>query len=112
MIRLTVLYNLLPNVDEDEFLGWRLSEHQDSNLAIDGVVRADFSRIDEAWPKGTKSPFRFMTTVDWPDDESFRKGFFQSQVQDDLKENLKMLSEPVFLISEVLIDQRKEPDVA
>ena len=112
MIRLIVLYNLLPNADEEEFLGWRLSEHQDSNLAIEGVVRTDFSRIDEAWPQGTKSPYRFMTTVDWPDKESFRKGFFHSQVQDDLQENLKKLNEPVFLISEDLIDQRKEPDVA
>ena len=107
MIRLTVLYNLLPDVDEEEFLNWRLSEQQDSNLAIEGVVRTDFSRIDEAWPRGTKSPYRFMTTVDWPDMESFRKGFFASQVQDDLKENLKMLSEPVFLISEILVDQQK-----
>jgi len=112
LIRLTVLYNLLPNVDEDEFLGWRLTEHQESNLAIGGVVRTDFSRIDEAWPQGTKSPYRFMTTVEWPDWESFRKGFFDSQVQADLQENLKKLSEPVFLISDVLIDQRKEPDLA
>jgi hypothetical protein len=112
MIRLTVLYNLLPNVDEDEFLSWRLFEHQDSNMAIEGVVRTDFSRIDEAWPQGTKSPYRFMTTMDWPDRESFKKGFFNSQVQADLQENLKKLNESIFLIGEVLIDQRKGPDAA
>ncbi|MFV1964927.1 MAG: hypothetical protein ACC628_05860 [Pirellulaceae bacterium] len=110
MIRLTVLYNLLPNADEEEFLSWRLSEHQDSNLAIEGVVRADFSRIEEAWPPGAKSPYRFMTTMDWQDRESFGKGFYRSQVQADLHENMKKLSAPVFLIGEVLIDQRKEPD--
>ena len=107
MIRLTVLYNLLPDVDEDEFLSWRLSEQQDSNLGIEGVVRTDFSRIDDSWPQGTRSPYRFMTTVDWPDQESFKRGFFDAQVQADLQENLKMLSEPVFLISEVLVDERK-----
>ena len=112
MIRLTVLYNLLPNADEEEFLGWRLSEHQDSNLAIEGVMRTDFSRIDEAWPQGTKSPYRFMTTLDWPDKESFRKGFFDSKVQTDLQENLKKLSDPVFLIGEILVDQKKEPNPA
>ena len=108
MIRLTVLYNLSPGTDEDDFLKWRLSEHQDSNMAIEGVVRTDFGRIDDAWPEGTKSPYRFMTTLDWPDRESFNKGFHDSQVQADLQENLKMMSDPVFLISEILVDQRKE----
>ena len=107
MIRLTVLYNLSPEVNEEEFLSWRLSDQQDSNLAIDGVIRTDFSRVDESWPQGTESPYRFMTTVDWPDKESFKKGFFDSQVQAELQENLKMLSEPVFLIGEVLVNQRK-----
>lgn len=112
MIRLTVLYNLAPNTDEDGFLEWRLSEHQDSNLAIEGVVRTDFSRIDDAWPAGTQSPYRFVTTVDWPDKESFERGFYDPQVQADLKENLAKISDPVFLISEVLIEQKPEPEGA
>ena len=107
MIRLTVLYNLSPDTDEEEFLKWRLTEHQDANLAIEGVVRADFSRIDQAWPEGTNPPYRFVTTVDWPDMESFKKGFYDPEVQAGLEENLKMLSNPVFLISEILISQKK-----
>jgi hypothetical protein len=107
MIRLTVLYNLSSDVDEEEFLKWRLSEHQEANLAIPGVVRTDFARVDEAWPEGTQPPYRFMTTADWPDKESFEKGFYDPQVQADLQENLKKLSNPLFLISEVLINQEK-----
>ena len=107
MIRLTVLYNLSPDTDEEEFLKWRLTEHQDANLAIEGVVRTDFSRIDEAWPEGTKPPYRFMTTLDWPDMESFKKGFYDPEVQAGLEENLKMLGNPAFLISEILISQKK-----
>ena len=107
MVRLTVLYNLSPDTDEEGFLKWRLTEHQDANLAIEGVVRTDFSRIDKAWPEGTNPPYRFMTTLDWPDMESFKKGFYDPEVQASLGENLKMLSNPVFLISEILISQKK-----
>ena len=107
MIRLTVLYNLSPDTDEEEFLKWRLTEHQDANLAIEGVVRTDFSRIDEVWPEGAKPPYRFVTTLDWPDMESFKKGFYDPEVQAGLEKNLKILSNPVFLISEILISQKK-----
>lgn len=108
MIRLTVLYNLAPDVDEAEFLRWRLTEHQEANLSIPGVIRTDFARIDEAWPPGTTPPYRFMTTADWPDRESFQKGFYDAEVQAGLQENVKLLRDPVFLISEILIDQTKE----
>lgn len=107
MIRLTVLYNLSPDIDEEEFLDWRLSEHQEANLAIPGVLRTDFARVEEAWPAGTQPPYRFMTTADWPDRESFEKGFYDPQVQADLQQNLKKLSNPLFLISVILIDQKK-----
>ena len=60
-IRLVVLYNLSPGTGEEEFLKWRLGQHQDSNLAIEGVVRAGFARIDGAWPEGT--PPRYLS---WP----------------------------------------------
>jgi hypothetical protein len=106
MVRLTVLYNLSSNTNEEEFLKWRLTEHQSSNLAIEGVVRTDFAHIDAAWPEETKPPYRFMTTVDWPDRESFQKGFYAPGVQADMKKNLEMLSNPIFLISEILIEER------
>ena len=108
MIRLTVLYNLAAHMDEQEFLKWRLTEHQSSNLAIGGVIRADFARIDSAWPSDVKPAYRFMTTLDWPDNKSFLEGFYAPEVQSSLKKNLEMLSDPVYLISEILIDEKKE----
>ena len=107
MIRLTVLYNLSTDTNEDEFLKWRLTEHQSSNLAIEGVVRTDFARIEAAWPPDTKPKYRFMTTLDWPDRESFQKGFYAPEVQAGMKQNLEMLTNPIFLISEILVEERK-----
>jgi hypothetical protein len=107
MIRLTVLYNLSIDTNEDEFLNWRLTEHQTSNLAIEGVVRTDFARIEAAWPLDTKPTFRFMTTLDWLDRESFQKGFYATEVQASMKHNLEMLNNPIFLISEILVEEEK-----
>ena len=45
MIRLTVLYNLQPDVDEAQFLQWRLGEHQQENMASPGVIRSDFGLV-------------------------------------------------------------------
>jgi len=108
MIRLTVLYNLNPYVDEDEFLEWRLTDHQKENMSQSGVIRSDFSRIGQSWPDDTNPPYRFMTTADWPDMESFKNDFFDPIALDKLQENLKMLKEPVFLISEILVQEAKE----
>jgi hypothetical protein len=102
MIRLTVLYNLPHNQDEDEFLKWRLGEHQSENMSMQGVVASEFHRIlsDAA---GAAPAYSFLTTVDWPDRESFENGFYNPQVQAGLKENLEKISDPVFLVSECLI---------
>lgn len=102
MIRLTVLYNLPAETDEEEFLRWRLSDHQQTNASIGGVIRTDFARCVDAWPVGTDPRYRFMTTVDWPDWTSFREGFYAPQVQAALEEDAKMLRDPVFLVSEIL----------
>ena len=108
MIKLTVLYNLQPFVDESEFLEWRLTTHQENNMAVPGVIQSDFARIDLEWPQGNKPQYRFMTTAVWPDRECFEKAFYDPEYQDSLQENLKMLKEPVFLISEILTQDTKE----
>ncbi len=108
MIRLTVLYNLSTETNEDEFLKWRLTEHQSSNLAIQGVIRADFARCVAAWPQDTKPAYRFVTTLDWPDWQSFERGFYAPEVQDSLMQNVKMLDHPIYLISEILVEERKD----
>ena len=74
MIRLTVMYNLPPDQDEHEFLNWRLGEHQSANMSMQGVVASQFHRILE----DGEPAYRFMTTVDWPDRESFERGFRRS----------------------------------
>lgn len=105
MIRLTVLYKLKPEVDEADFLKWRMTEHQTSNSNMFGVIATTFTQISSAWPMDEDSPYRFMTTVDWPDMESFEKGFYEPEVQKKLEENLKLLTDPQFLIGEVLIPE-------
>ncbi len=102
MIRLTVLYNLPPDADEEAFLRWRLTDHQAANASISGVLRTDFARIDAAWPEGAKPPYRFMTLVEWPDRERFEKGFNDPALQASMRDNLKLLADPIFLISEIL----------
>jgi hypothetical protein len=104
VIRLTVLYNLPEDQSEESFLEWRLSEHQQQNESMPGVVRTDFARITDCWPKGSMPEFRFQTTVDWPDRNSFEEGFNNEAVQASLRENLKRLGDHSFMISEILVD--------
>lgn len=105
MIRLTVLYNLQPDVDEDEFLAWRLTEHQAENMSSPGVLRSDFARIDGGWPAGSVPPYRFMTTADWADRESFEASFYDFDAQMSLQRDIKRLKDPLFLISEILVQE-------
>lgn len=104
MIRLTVLYNLPPGQDEEEFVEWRLGEHQSANMSIEGVVATQFHRILE----DGEPAYRFMTTVDWPDRETFERGFYDPQVQAHLEVNLKKISDPLFLVSESLVEDQKD----
>ena len=108
MIRLTVLYNLQPDIDEKQFLAWRLTEHQQSNSSTRGVVRTDFSRNNLAWPPDTEPRYRFMTTAEWPNMESFEEAFYDPSFQAELEKNLKMLRDPVFLIGDVLANSETE----
>jgi hypothetical protein len=111
MIRLTVLYNLPPGVDEAEFLRWRTGPHQKSNEGMSGVMTTDFGRIDQQWiPAGIQddAPYRFMTIMDFPDRETFEHSFLAQNVQDKLSEDLKRIHNPLFLISEILISSQTE----
>jgi|SRR5215208_3028899 len=109
MIRLTVLYNLPPDQDEDEFLKWRLGEHQAANMSIEGVVASEFHKVLDG-AAGADPAYRFLTMIDWPDRESFEKGFYHPRVQAELKENLEKISDPVFLVSECLIRESNESE--
>ncbi|MDX2138869.1 MAG: hypothetical protein SF123_12315 [Chloroflexota bacterium] len=111
MIRLTVLYNLPPGTDEAEFLRWRLGEHQESNSAMPGVVTTDFGRIDQQWtPAGIQmgAPYRFMTVADFADRASFERAFLSQEAQDKLREDIKKIDNPLFLVSEILVSTQPE----
>lgn len=106
MIRLTVMYNLPEGSDEDEFLRWRLGEHQAENAAAPGVLRTDFARVDSRFTLDdfhADPPYRFMTTADWPDLASFEASFFSPESIASLRQDTEKIANAVFLISEVLV---------
>jgi hypothetical protein len=107
-IRLTVLYNLPPGSDEEEFLHWRLGEHQEQNAAAPGVIRTDFGRVDALWPGDDKPPYRFMTIADWPDRASFEAYFYDEAVQAELNQDSERISDSLMLISEILVETINE----
>lgn len=102
MIRLTVLYNLPSGASESEFLAWRMSSHAAYVDSMPGVLRSDFALIEDISPAGVSPAYRFQTTIDWPDYESYAAAFLTEQAQADLQENQKRIGEQVFIVSEIL----------
>ncbi|MGB1288258.1 MAG: antibiotic biosynthesis monooxygenase [Aggregatilineales bacterium] len=108
MIRLTVMYNLPEGTDEDEFLRWRLTEHQAENAGMPGVIRTDFARIENALPGHTPPQHRFMTIAEWADRESFEAAFMTEAAQADLKNDLDRIRDAVFMVSEILVSSEDD----
>ncbi|MCY3720461.1 MAG: hypothetical protein OXG07_13020 [Anaerolineaceae bacterium] len=109
MIRLTVLYNLPPGSDEEEFLRWRLGEHQESNASRPGVLRTDFGQVTESPLPGqgrapNALPFRFMTVAEYDTREEFEHSFYDEGRQAILAEDVKRISDAVFLVTEILTE--------
>ena len=102
MIRLTVLYNLAVGQDENEFIAWRCAEQSKYVDSMSGVVRSDFSLIDDISPNGAVPNYRFQTIVDWPDRDSFEAAFYNKKAQDKLRNQLGKIGDQVFIVSEVL----------
>jgi hypothetical protein len=107
MIKLTVLYNLLPGADHEEFIKWRTTTHQEENMAIPGVIKSDFYVVKRAWKRG-KSPYSYMTEAYFPDMATFEKSFFDPDYQRDLAKALERIADPLFLISEELLSESAE----
>ncbi len=105
MIRLTVLYNLAEDMNEEEFIQWRQKTHQNYVESMPGVIRTDFSLITRSWPKDIAPKFRFQTIVDWPDVESFEKAFFNDSAQKKLKDDNEKIGDSLYIVSEVLSGQ-------
>ena len=105
MIRLTVLYNLAEDMNEEEFIQWRQETHQNYVESMPGVIRTEFSRITRSWPKDIAPKFRFQTIVDWPDVESFEKAFFNDSAKKKLKDDTAKIGHSLYIVSEVLSGQ-------
>ena len=104
MVKLTVIYNLPPGADHEEFLKWRTTEHQESNMSIPGILKSDFYIIKSSW-KRAEVPYRYMTEAYFPDMETFEKSFFDFDYQARLAKSLERIADPLFLISEEVISQ-------
>lgn len=104
MVKLTVLYNLPPGADHDEFIRWRTTDHQKDNMSIPGVIKSDFYVIKQSW-KNDSLPYRYMTEAYFPDMETFEKSFFDPAYQEKLSQSLKRISDPMFLISEEVVSE-------
>lgn len=102
MIKLTVMYNLPPGADHEEFMRWRTTEHQEENMAIPGLIKSDFYVIREAWQR-PGLPYRYMTEAYFPDMQTFQRSFFDVEYQARLAEALKKIADPLFLISEEVL---------
>ncbi len=109
MVKLTVLYNLPRDADHEAFIRWRTTEHQESNMAVPGVIKSDFYVIQEAWQQDGR-PYRYMTEAYFPDMETFRRSFFDPEYQGELAVALERIVDPLFLISEEVLSESASED--
>lgn len=106
MIKLTVLYNLPPGADHEEFLKWRTGPHQNQSVQMPGLLKTDFYAIFDS--REGHPPYRYITELYFPDQETFEKAFYDEDFQARLDKSLERVADPVFLISrEVLTAELK-----
>jgi len=104
MVKLTVIYNLPPGADHEEFLKWRTTEHQEGNMSMPGIIKSDFYVIESSWQR-KEAPYRYMTEAYFPDMVTFEKTFFDPGYQAALAKSLERIADPLFLISEEVISE-------
>ncbi len=106
MIKITVLYNLPEDTDEDEFVRWRTTHHHAANIARPGVVRADFYRVlgtpmvGEERPASESPPYRFITESWWPSYDAFAASWNDPDEQARLVPAVAKIRDAMFLVSE------------
>lgn len=101
MVKLTVFYNLPDDADHDEFMKWRTGPHQEGNAGMPGVIKTDFY-VAKATPLGEPA-YRYITEAYFETMDDLKAVFFNSESQAKLKEDIKRIKDPVFLISEEVI---------
>jgi len=105
MVKLTVIYNLPPGADHEEFLRWRTTTHQAENMSLPGVIKSDFYAVKQSWPGDGEPPYQYITEAYFPDMETLHSTFFDPDYQKELAESLKRIAAPLFLISEEVISE-------
>jgi hypothetical protein len=104
MIKLTVMYNLPPGADHEEFMRWRTTTHQKDNMSLSGIIKSDFYVVRRSWQRD-ETPYRYLTEAYFPDMETFEKTFFDPDYQVRLAKSLERIADPLFLISEEIISE-------
>lgn len=79
MFKVTVMYNLSAGADHEEFMLWRMTEHQAHNAAGEGVVRTDFYVADNT-PLGAPK-FRYITEVYYRTRDDLERDFLSPESQ-------------------------------
>jgi hypothetical protein len=102
MVKLTVLYNLPPDMDAKEFVRWRTTTHQQENAGMPGVIKTDFY-IAANNPDGSPPRYRYITEVWWETMKELNASFYDPQVQAELAEDGKIYTDRLFLVSEEIV---------
>lgn len=101
MVKLTVLYNLPEGADHEAFLAWRTGPHQARNASVLGVLKTDFYAVCET-PLGPPA-YRYITEAYFATMADLEASFFSEDAQEQLKQDLKAIASPLFLISEEVV---------
>ena len=108
MIKLTVLYNLPPGADHEEFIKWRTGPHQQSNVQMPGLLKTDFYAIYSCREGSPR--YRYITELYFPDQETFENAFYDKDFQAGLDKSLEHVADPLFLISREVLTAELEGD--
>lgn len=106
MYKVTVIYNLPPGADEDEFIQWRTTVHHAANIKRPHVLSSDFYKIVGTPPVGAErpgsdtAPYRFMTESWYNTLEEFRSDWENEAEQARLVTAFTKIADPLVLISE------------
>jgi EthD domain len=114
MIKVTVLYNLPPGTDENEFVRWRTTDHHQANISQPGVIKSDFYRIvgtptiGPDRPASETAPYRFVTEAYWESIESFNAAWNDPEYQERLVQAVAKITDATFLVSEEIQSHSSE----
>ena len=101
MVKLTGLYNLKPGADHEAFVKWRTTPDMEIPKNLPGLKEAYFYRIQDS--REGPAPYRYMSELIFPDQETFEKAFYAPAFQEGLKKAHEDIVAPLFLISDQLI---------